>query len=156
MLGSVVQDAVGGCPVPFGAGDASLKVGVLDVEERQRLGVGLLGVRGGVVHTADAGSEQVCLGQVPGRVVTGRLGVDEVGDPVLDMRMVGFVDLDLVAVVVGGGDRGEPRAFDSLGQAAEPGEEVHSGVLVVTESTTTCGRSAGGGSGHADHLLAMP
>jgi hypothetical protein len=42
MLCGVVQDAVGGGPVLFGAGDTRVEVGVFQVEERQALLVGFL------------------------------------------------------------------------------------------------------------------
>ena len=62
VLRGVVQHAVGGRAVTLGAGDPRFVVGVLEVEQRQPLLVGLLGVRGRVVDAADARGEQVAGG----------------------------------------------------------------------------------------------
>jgi hypothetical protein len=54
-----------------------------------------------VVRAAHAGGQQVGRRQVARGVVIGSFGVDEVSDPMLGFRVIGLVDLDLVAVVVG-------------------------------------------------------
>lgn len=100
VVGGVVQDAVGGSAVLFGAGDAGVEVRVFQIKEGQALFVSLLGVGLGVVDAADTGSEEVGGGQVPNGVVGRRLGVDQVGDPVLGVRMICLVNLDLKFAVV--------------------------------------------------------
>jgi hypothetical protein len=145
VLGRVVQDTVGGGPVTLGAGYACFVLGVREVEQRQALLVGLLRVGGRVVDAADAGGEQVDRRELAHGVVVAGARVDQVRDPMLDMRVVRLVDLDLVLVVVGRDDRGEPGALDSLGQAAEPGEEIAGDVLVVPEAASTCSRTMLGG-----------
>jgi hypothetical protein len=148
VLLGVVEHAVGGGAVAFGPRDPGVEVRVLEVEQRQSLLVGLLGVGLRVVHAADPGDEQVACGQVARGVVVGRLGVDQVGDPVLGGRMVGLVDLDLVAVVVRGHDRREAGAFDALSEASEAGEQVDGDQVVVSETAAANGGSVLRGSGH--------
>ena len=57
--------------------------------------VGLLGVGLGVVDAADTGGQKVGGGQVPNGVVGRRFRVDQVGDPVLGVRVIRFVNVDL-------------------------------------------------------------
>jgi hypothetical protein len=82
-------------------------------------------------------------------VVVGRVGVNEVGDPVLGVRVVRLVHLDLVGVVVRRHDRGEPGHLDAACQATEAGEQVDRDQVVVGEPATTCSWAVLGSAGHA-------
>jgi hypothetical protein len=48
-----------------------------------------------VVDAADTGSQKVGGGQVPNGVIGRRLRVDQVGDPVLGVRMIRLVNVYL-------------------------------------------------------------
>ena len=57
VLVGVVQHAVGRCAVPLGPGGAFLELGVVEVEQRQSLRVGALGVGLGVVGAGHPGDQ---------------------------------------------------------------------------------------------------
>lgn len=141
VLVGVVQHTVGRCAVPLGSGGAFLELGVVEVEQRQTLFVGALGVGLGMVGAGHPGDQQIGRREFAHRVVGVGVGVDQIGDPVLDMRVVGLVHLDLVAVVVGPDDGVESGGLDALGESAESREQVQRGRVVVTESSAAQRRS---------------
>ena len=58
----------------------------------------------------------------------------------LGLGVVGLMDLDLVAVVVGGRDGFESGPLGALGESAEPGEQVDCDQVVVGEpAALNCG-----------------
>ena len=136
VLGGVLQNADRRRSVTLGPGDAGFVLGVLEVEQRQALFVRLLRVRLAVVDAADARSEEVCGGKVSRRVVVGGLPVDQVGDPVLSVRVVGLVNPHLVLVVVRRHDHVEAGQLDPLRETTEAREGVDSHEGVVLEPTS--------------------
>lgn len=108
--------------------------------------VSLLGVGLGVVDAADTGSEEVGGGQVPNGVVGRRLGVDQVGDPVLGVRMIRLVNLDLKFAMVRARNCRKARALQTFREPTEPGEQVDGGQFVVGEAALA-GRGAVFGRG---------
>ncbi len=147
VLGDVVQGAARGGAVTLGPGDTRFELRVVEIEQRQALLVRPLGVGLRVVDAGDSGDQEVGGGQVAGGVVVGGLGVDQVRDPVLGVRVVRLVDRHLVGVVVGGHDRGEAGEADALGQASETGEQVDRDEVVMAEAAAADGGPVSSGAG---------
>ena len=148
VLGGVVQDAVRGGPVTLGARHPLLEVGVFEVEQGQPLQVRLLGVGLRVIDARDAGDKQVGGGQVACRMVVRRIGVYQVGNPVLGVGMICLVHLDFVLIVICGHDRRESGPSNTFGESAEAGEEVDGQRVVVTEAAPSRGGSVLCGACH--------
>lgn len=73
-------------------------------------------------------------------MVVRSFGVDEVGDPVFSIGVIGLVDLDFVVVVVGGHDRREAGSFDTSSESAEATEQVDGDQIVMREAATSNSR----------------